>query len=377
MRNKLNILEIALSHAWGGLELQFCKFAEEFQKLGHSVYVISAANPQIEKIINELNLPLFTITPHIKYLDVFAGYKISQIIDKYNIDIIHAHISRNLSTVILGKTISGKGKLVFTNHIDTRRKKKDIFHKWVYSHIAKLITISEDMKKHHTELTAINENKVVRIYNGINLKGFDKNLYDRTSILKKYSLPETKNIIGCIARLTSIKNQELLVRVVPEVVKYFPDTLFLFVGKEDKDKYGRGYQLFLTSLAEELGVLEKIRFTGFVDNIPEITSLFDILVLTTLKESFGLVLIEAMAMEIPAVASRAGGVPEIIDEGLNGRMYEPGSVKDLSGCIIDLLSDENGRLEMGLNARKTVENKFVMERNIKEYEKVFLNLLNE
>jgi len=371
LNNKFTILEILFSHAWGGLEILCAKFCEEFKKRGHDVYAVLSSNPPLEIRLHESTIPFTIINPGLKYLDFITSFKLSGIIREKKSQIIHAHISRNLSTIILGKKIAGQGKLIFTNHVDTRLRKKDIFHRWVYGNTSRIITVSEDMKKHMLDYSPVVEEKIETIYNGITVDEFQNGYFDREKIRKKYSLKDEQIVIGCVGRITSVKNQELLIRAAPQILRTFPDTLFLFAGSEDRDKYGKGYQQFLIDLSEKLGIENYVQFTGFVNDVAELIPLFDVLVLTTLKESFGLVLIEAMAGGIPVVASRAGGVPEIIEENINGKMYEPGNKDDLVRCVTEILRDEEKRKKMGRCARETVRDKFDFQKTISSYEEVF------
>jgi len=231
------------------------------------------------------------------------------------------------------------------------------------------------MKKHHLELTAIESHKVTRIYRGIELEKYNKNLFNKKNIKKKYGIAENAEVIGCVGRLTPIKNQELLIRAAPEVLPHFPDMIFMFVGGEETDKIGKGYKDYLQNLSGDLGVWDKVFFTGFVENIPEITSTFDVSVLTTLKESFGNVFIEAMGLEIPVIGSRAGGVPEIIREDYNGKMYESGNHKDLARCIRNILKNPEIKITMGKHGRKLVEKEFDLKKNVNKYEELFFRLL--
>jgi len=375
VNKKLTIFEVAFTDAWGGMEIQLPKYVAEYQCRGHRVYVVSSPNPSLRAELDSRNIKSFIIKPICKYLDFYTGIKLARLIRDLNTDIIHVHISRNLSTVILGKKIAGQGKIVFTNHTDTRREKKDIFHRWVYDNVDRIVTISDDMKKHHIELTAVDEKKVERIYRGIKLKDYDKSRFNKNEVIRKYGIKKKNNIIGCVGRLTSIKNQELLIRAAPEILSHFPDTLFLFVGREEKDKYGRGYKNFLVNLSEKLEVAGNVQFTGFVENIPEVTSVFDVSVLTTLKESFGNVIIEAMGLEIPVVASRAGGVPEILCDELNGMLYSPGDHRDLAVSVTKLLKNPELRKTLVINGRKKVEEDFNLEKNSNAYLDLFYSLL--
>ena len=373
MHRKLNILEVVFSQSWGGLELSACDFTNKFMNMGHFMRMVSPTGSRIASFCNENNVPHISINPKLKYIDLITAWKLSRIIKRYNIDIIHAHISKDLSTIALAKTLSRTGKVVFTQHMDSRYPKRDLFHRWVIKRIDMIATVTKSVLQNVLIYSAATHNQVQCIYNGVDLNKFKP--ARSKEIRRRCNIADDANVIGLVARLDRLKKQELLLEAAPAVLEKCPNTYFIFVGDETPSKTGIGYKNILTELIKRKNLSNHFKFINFTPNITEIYGLFDIVVLTTPKETFGMVLVEAMAMGIPVIGTDAGGVKEIIDDGKNGLLFEPDSARELSECIVTLLADKNLRCSMGKQGIKKVKETFDSEKNLGEYERLFYSLI--
>ena len=361
------------SQSWGGLELNSCIFSREFLSMGHFVHMVSPPGSRIASFCIKNNIPHILINPKLKYLDLITAWELSKIIKLYNIDIIHVHISKDLSTIALAKTLSRTGKVVFTQHMDSRYPKRDLFHRWVIKRIDMIVTVTKSVLQNVLIYSAASHNQIQCIYNGVDLNKFKP--AGSRELRMPYNLDDDVNVIGMVARLDRLKKQELLVEAAPAVLAKYPDTYFFFVGDETPSKTGIGYKSVLMELIKRKNLSNNFRFINFSPNITEIYSLFDAVVLTTPKETFGMVLVEAMAMGLPVIGTDAGGVKEIIADDKNGFLFEPHNARELGECIITLLSDKKLRLRMGKQGIKKVNDTFDLKKKLGEYERLFYNLM--
>jgi len=182
-------------------------------------------------------------------------------------------------------------------------------------------------------------------------------------------------VVGLVGRLDRLKKQELLIEAAPAVLEKYPDTYFVMVGAETNSKTGVGYRDYLEQLINRKNLSKKFRLVEFTEKITDLVSIFDISLLSTTKETFGMVLIEAMAMGIPVLGTDAGGVPEIIDDGVNGLLFEPDNPGELSNCLKKLLADEKLRISMGIEGIKKVKTVFDINKKLIEYERLFYSML--
>ena len=148
------------------------------------------------------------------------------------------------------------------------------------------------------------------------------------------------------------------------VLKEFPAVRFLLAGDGSlKERLKRR--------SEELGIKDRIVFLGWREDVPEILSAVDILALPSLNEAVGRVILEAGCLGVPAVASRTGGVPEIIRDGSTGILVSPGSARELAEGILLLLRDKEKRRAMGQAAKEWVSGEFSAGNMVKQIEGLY------
>lgn len=167
-------------------------------------------------------------------------------------------------------------------------------------------------------------------------------------------------LVGFVARLDPWKGPDIFVRAAAMVAERRPETRFLVCGGELP-----GYQAYAATvkgLANDLGLGDRIAFTGWtfrLQDIPEVMAAIDVLVHTSVRpEPFGLVLVEAMAMQKPVVASSAGGVPEVVEPDVTGLLAEPGDAPKVAQHVLQLLADPARAQAMGRRGRERVRRLF-------------------
>ncbi len=198
------------------------------------------------------------------------------------------------------------------------------------------------------------------IYNGIDVKSFTRNAEPVVG----------DRIIGCVANFYSpIKGQNYLIEALPQILAVFPDVKLWLVG----DGILRGsYEEQVRSL----GIEDRVVFCGHQTDTAKYFALFDVFVLPSLSEGFGIAIIEAMAGGAPVIASNVGGIPEIIENGYNGILVPPRDPKAISDAVNKVLEDRTLHdcfVERGLI---TVRNLFDISVVGKEFEKLYLEILS-
>jgi N-acetyl-alpha-D-glucosaminyl L-malate synthase BshA len=128
-------------------------------------------------------------------------------------------------------------------------------------------------------------------------------------------------------------------------------------------------------LVSKKGLRKKVEFLGKVDRVNEKLSIADLMLVPSELESFGLAALEGMACEVPAIATRVGGVPEVIEHGRTGYLAEVGDVETMARCAVEILSDEKRLREMGMLARWEAQSRFCSTKIIPEYERFYERVL--
>lgn len=371
MQNKkLNILEINFSTAWGGLEMQLPVIGGGLKALGHNVVVACSKGSRIAEKVGQLGLKVVYLENRLKYVDLFAIWRLIKIIKENKIDVIHCHMGRDLWLAVPSAKIAGCRKIFFTCHMESNYRKRDLLHFFLHRSITGAVAITEKVKECLINTTHIPPGKIKVIYCGLDLDKYHPGSFPGNILRKEYGFPEDFILIGIVGRLDEGKGQEYLLKAAPLVLNKFPRVKFIIVGEETIGNKA-GYRCYLELLVKELGLGNNVTLTGFRQDIPEIISSMDILVLASKREAFGLVNIEAMALGKTVIAVESSGVREIIDNGIDGFLIPVRDSVVLAEEIIRVLGDPEKMKQTGIMARKKVEEKFDFNKNIEELENLF------
>ena len=174
--------------------------------------------------------------------------------------------------------------------------------------------------------------------------------------------------MGNVARLNDQKGQIFFLQAIPEILKTISDTKFLIVGDGPlRNK--------LEEMSKKLKINRNVIFTGIRDDIPEILSIMDVFVLPSMVEGLPIVLLEAMAMGKPVVASRVGGIPEVINHGLTGILIEPANPSEIASSVVNLLKNPAEAKRIGDAGRRKVGRKFIVDVMARKIEGVYDEIL--
>lgn len=213
------------------------------------------------------------------------------------------------------------------------------------------------------------KSKIRTIYNGINVDKF-KCPPERGALLDELGVTDNGPIVVTIATLTPKKGISYLLNAAASVIKTIPKARFLIIGdgplKED-----------LRSLSESLKISNNVYFLGNRSDVHKILSACDLFVLPSLSEAFGIVNIEAMAAQKAIIATKVGGIPEIILQGKNGFLVPPKNARALTDSIIYLLNDSNRRGKMGIAGRCIVEKYFTIDITIEQLFSIYCGVPNK
>jgi glycosyltransferase involved in cell wall biosynthesis len=187
------------------------------------------------------------------------------------------------------------------------------------------------------------------IHSGVDLKQFSKGAKQGSRKRKELGITTDSLVIGYVGWLIPIKGVTYLLDAMAEVVQRHSNSLLVLVGKGDENGEE---EIKLRERVESLGLEDRVRFLGWRPDVNEIMGCFDIFVLPSLNEGMGRVLVEAMAAGLPIVASRVGGIPDLIENGENGLLVPPADPSALAKAISDLLSDKKRRNRMGEAGKK-------------------------
>ncbi len=226
--------------------------------------------------------------------------------------------------------------------------------RWYYRFVDMVTANCEAVRRAVAARDRIDPARIRVVYGGVDTERFAPGTAEpRTS--------GDRPVIGCVGRLHPDKGQLLLARAVPLVLSELPESRFLFIG----DGPQRGE---LERLVGDLGIGSRVDLLGDRPDVPRLLAGLDLLVLPSTSEGFSNAALEGSACGIPVVASDAGGNPEIVVDGMTGRIFRNGDVRMLAGCILDLLREPGRARAMGEAGRRRVEAEFPLAAMVRRHE---------
>jgi len=232
--------------------------------------------------------------------------------------------------------------------------------------------VSKGAAERMIDLKVVSKNKLKVIYNGIDLENFPfRKLEARTKIRKELNIEENKKILISVGRLHEAKGCPYLIKAMKILKEKYPHILLIVLGEGPEGKK-------IEEQIKELKLEKNILLLGQKENISEYLNASDVFVMPSLWEGLPIALLEAMACGLPVVATRVGGVPEVVEDGKSSFLVELKNPRGLAEKIIKTLEmSEEERKKMGEHGRKIVEKKFSIEQMVKEYENLYQELLEK
>ncbi len=286
-------------------------------------------------------------------------------------DILHTHL---FLANVAGRVI---GKLANVPIVVSSIHNIEVWMEWYHTLLDRLssrfadriVSCSDAAREYSIKKTGIDAKRYTTIYNGVDLAKFNRKLNFKSK-REELGLEVSYPVIATIGRLIEPqKGLRYLIEAAQKFVLEFPKTQFLIIGdgpaKDD-----------LQNLVKKLGISKNFFFAGMRQDIPEILNTIDIFVLPSLQEGFGIVLIEAMAAGKCIIATKVGGIPEVVKDGETGILIPPKDVQSLLTAMLDLMKNKNRRKKLGERGRDWVENRFSIECTVVQIESLYKKLIS-
>lgn len=241
---------------------------------------------------------------------------------------------------------------------------------WVLRHFCqRIVAVSEETRQHHMEVAGFAPSQTVTLYNGIDLSHFaPRDSAHQTAVRTALNIPPHAQLLTTVAVLRQPKGIQHMLEAMPHLLTAVPHAHYLIVGDGD-------YRPALEAQVTQLALGERVHFAGQRRDVADLLAASDLFVLPTLTDALPTVLMEAMALRLPLLATAVGGVPEMVENGRNGLLVPPGNANQLAAAAIDLLQNADKRREMGENGRWLVEQKFNIQRQAAELAALYRTLL--
>jgi glycosyltransferase involved in cell wall biosynthesis len=296
--------------------------------------------------------------------DIPAIVKIIRVCFKENIQVIIANSGREYWPAALAAKIAGT-KVVFVRHQMDRLKKTTCW--LVNNYVDRVVTVSGAVKDALVE-SGISHKKIEVIYNSIALERFSPDKIARDAVRRELGIDNHNIVIGTAGKLNQGKGVFDLLSAVHRLMATYPNVRLMFVGDgSEKTK--------LEKETQRLSMNDKVIFPGVRDDMERIYAAMDVFILpSTCREAFGMVLIEAMAMGKPVIATPVGGIPEIVNDEVNGILVPPHNPDAIAQAIARYIEDGTFSKKIAREGRKLIEQKFSDKAMGDSFENVLMNL---
>lgn len=344
---------------WRGGQQQLFWLIEGLKNRGHRSFVLCRRGSELSSKLKESGIEHAVLSPLFE-LDLFAALKASGTIDALRPDIIHLHSAHAHTVGILAAKFSKhKPKVVSSRRVDFR-----IRSRWKYNSVDRIIAISQGVKSVLLSC-GIPEKKISVVHSGVDLSRFEG--ADGNYLYEEFGIKKGSPVVGMVAALAPHKDHKNFLNAAAAVKKEVSEIVFLLAGDgELRDE--------LEGIALRLGLSGSVIFTGFRKDIPQILSILTVFVMSSYLEGLGTSLIDAEASSLPIVATRVGGIPEVVADGVNGFLVPPGDHAALAGKITELLRNADLRKRFS-SAGKIRARDFSKENMADGTEKVYMELV--
>ena len=361
---------------YGGSGVVATELGKELAAFGHEIHFISYSLPirlkMSERIhfheVEVLSYPLFEYPPY----DLVLATKMAEVVNRFALDILHVHyaIPHSISA-FLAKKMSGRPvPFVTTLHgtditlVGNDRSYLPITRFGIEESDA--VTAVSDYLRQRTEIEFGTRNPINVIPNFVNCDVFRRS--DDIEFRGKFAAPDEGLMIH-ISNFRPVKRTSDVVEVFSKVRQKRAAKL-LMVG-DGPDRLQAEY------LAEKRGVIDDVHFVGKWADMETLLAVSDILLLPSELESFGLVALEAMASEVPVIATNVGGVSEVVDHEGDGFLFEVGDTESMAEAALTLLNDPDRRLRMGRRGRQHAKDDFCHESVVRQYIELYERTIAE
>jgi N-acetyl-alpha-D-glucosaminyl L-malate synthase BshA len=356
--------ELGIELASRGHEIHFITYSPPFRLTGRE------ANIHYHEV-SVSNYPLFEYPPY----DLALATRMAEVAEFHNLDLLHVHyaIPHSVSALLARQMLAARGRhlpFITTLHgtditlvgLDRSYLPITRFGIDESDGVTAISSYLRDQTRENLDITR--DIEVIRNFVNCDFYQRDGGLVAQQR--PRYAKPDERLLVH-LSNFRPVKRVLDVIEIFARVARAIPSRLLLIGDGPD-----RSAAEFLTM---RLGISDRVDFVGKQENVNELLGLSDLMLMPSEMESFGLAALEAMACRVPAVATRVGGVPELIDSGVNGILCEVGDVEGMASAAISILSDPDKLQSFSNAARRTAQDHFCASRIIPLYERYYERII--
>jgi sugar transferase (PEP-CTERM/EpsH1 system associated) len=365
----LKVVHVLVTLDIGGLERNVVNQVRLAPKLGQEATVLCLERPGV------LASQAEGLGARVVSLDKPPGIRlgliprIATVLRELGPHVVHTHDMASLFYTGPAARQVGVPLVVHTEHGqgDYSRLRQRLLGRLAGRYARPFYCLTEDLASWVTSHRIVPRRNIRLIVNGIDTALF-REPCDSNQVRRELGISPGSPVIGTVGRLSEIKMQDVLIRAFARVRERSPIAHLILVGDGPLRES-------LVGLAEGLGLNSCVHFVGFRPSSAPYLKAMDVFALTSRSEGMPQAVLEAQIVGVPVVATRVGGLPELIDDGRTGLLVEPGNVPELAETLLSLLSDPERSRRMIEAGRREVESKYDIGRMAGEYHNHYLDLL--
>lgn len=345
-------LHIDTARTWRGGQNQVLLTVTGLAEAGHDALLLAHGDGELKRRAGE-GLRFLSFSPRSEF-DVQAAWQLVTVMADRQPDVVHAHDPMAVSLVAMalqmGSARFPRPLVVAARRVDFHLK-RHAFSKWKYRHVDVFIAASHLIAS-ILEDDGISRKRIEVVHDGVDIGRIDR--HPAVDAHAAFFLPHGAPIVANVAALAPHKGQKHLVGAAATLVREMPDARVLIIG-EGELRDALHHQI------ATLGLDRHVILAGFRSDVAGVMKSIDLFVMSSVTEGLGSAILEAMACGRAVVGTRAGGIPEAVEDGRTGLLVPPRDEPALAQAMLALLRDPDRRVRMGAAGRAKVEAEFSVE----------------
>jgi len=355
-------LHIDTARTWRGGQNQVLLTVNGLREIGHRAALVAHPDGELRRRAAE-GLELIPLAPRTE-MDLSAAWRLARVVKRLQPAVVHAHDAHGVAMASLALSLGGTGTqgpaLVASRRVDFHLRQNS-FSRWKHRQVDCFICASEAIRQ-MLVADGVPPDRTVTVHEGIDLDHVRS--APAVNVHEAFWLPHRAPVVGNVAALVPHKGQRHLIEAAHLVIQQMPDVRFLILGEgELRDSLERHVR--------EHHLEKHVFLPGFRTDVLGCMKSFDLFVMSSVTEGLGTALLDAMACGKAIVATRTGGIPEVVEDGETGTLVPPRDHAAMAQAILAMLADDEQRRRMGDAGLARVQARFTVERMVAETAAVY------
>jgi glycosyltransferase involved in cell wall biosynthesis len=363
-------LHIDTAPTWRGGQNQVLLTVNGLREIGQRASLVAHPGGELGRRAAE-GLDLIPLAPRSEF-DLSAAWRLSRVIKRLKPDVVHAHDAHGVAMASLALSLGTSSRsgppstpvLVASRRVDFHLNRNS-FSRWKHRQVDCFIAASEAVRK-MVVADGVPAERTVTVHEGVDVDHV--RAAPPVNVHEAFWLPHDAPVVGNVAALVAHKGQRYLIDAAHIVIQHIPDARFVILGEGDLREH-------LERQVRDHHLEKHVLLPGFRLDVLGCMKGFDVFAMSSVTEGLGTSLLDAMACSRPIVATNAGGIPEVVDDGITGLLVPPRDAQRMANAILRLLKDGELRRRMGDAGWGRVNSRFTVGRMVAETAAVYARLV--